>query len=147
MHTLLHRTCCLCRLQQTETVAGAAARAANGAVSGLAWAGAKLADGGERASQKPMQSAAGWAVWQKAGCERLDPPQYELAFPVFLSSFLAVLWLAGANKPGHKEPGRLREVSHAALAGFAEVWDAMEDAGRLVLLSARDGVADVVSKK
>lgn len=91
-------------LQRTEAMAGTAAKAANGAVSGLAWAGAKLADG--------------------------------------------VLWLTGASKPpGHKEPGRLREISHAALAGFTEVWDAMEDAGRLVLLSTRDGVADVVSKK
>ncbi|KAL4425230.1 hypothetical protein ABPG75_009246 [Micractinium tetrahymenae] len=91
------------RLQQTEAVASTAAKAANGAVSGLAWAGAKLADG--------------------------------------------VLWLAGANKPRSKEAGTLRELSHAALAGFTEVWEAMEDAGRLVLLSARDGVADVVGKK
>jgi len=58
-----------------------------------------------------------------------------------------VLRLAGVNSPREKEAGTLREVSHAALTGFTEVWDAMEAAGRLVLLSARDGVAGVVSTK
>jgi hypothetical protein len=40
--------------------------------------------------------------------------------------------------------GVLREVSHAALMGFTEVWDSMEEAGKTVLLSARDNSADVI---
>lgn len=39
----------------------------------------------------------------------------------------AVLKVAGVGKPlkPGEEPGFIREVGHAALTGFAKVWDAM----------------------
>jgi hypothetical protein len=43
--------------------------------------------------------------------------------------------------------GALREASQAAILGFAQVWDAMEDAGKTVMLSARDNTAHVVRHK
>ncbi|KAL4419692.1 hypothetical protein ABPG75_006790 [Micractinium tetrahymenae] len=93
------------RFRQTERLAGSAASLVNSAVSGLAWAGSKVAGG--------------------------------------------VLWLTGADKPleAGEEAGVMREVSHAAVVGFTEVWDSMEDAGRLVLLSARDNTASVVRQR
>lgn len=41
----------------------------------------------------------------------------------------------------------MREVSQAALGGFTEVWDSMEEAGYLVLTSARDNTAAVVEHR
>lgn len=59
------------------------------------------------------------------------------------------LWALGADKPlaPGEEAGVLRETSHAAAAGFSQVWEGMEDAGRAVLLSARDGAAGVVGDR
>ena len=42
--------------------------------------------------------------------------------------------------------GTLREVAHASAVGCAATWDALEDAGKLVLLAARDSAADVVAR-
>ncbi|KAL4437812.1 hypothetical protein ABPG77_005724 [Micractinium sp. CCAP 211/92] len=93
------------RFRQTERLAGSAASLVNSAVSGLAWAGSKVAGG--------------------------------------------VLWLTGADKPieAGENAGMLREVGHAAVVGFTEVWDSMEEAGRQVLLSARDNTASVVRQR
>jgi hypothetical protein len=38
-------------------------------------------------------------------------------------------------------------MSHAALHGFTEVWDSMEEAAFTVLVSARDNTAKVVEHK
>lgn len=60
---------------------------------------------------------------------------------------------AGGWQPSTAPPppplaaGVLREVSQAALLGFTEVWDGMEQAGLLVLLSARDNTADAVRQR
>ncbi|KAI3425125.1 hypothetical protein D9Q98_008897 [Chlorella vulgaris] len=60
-----------------------------------------------------------------------------------------LLWMVGADKPTQpgEEEGTLREVSRAALLGFTEVWDGLEDAGRVVLVSARDNTAQVVRQR
>lgn len=60
-----------------------------------------------------------------------------------------VLWAAGADKrlEAGQDPSTLREVGHAALAGFTQVWDSMEEAGKTVLLATRDGTADVVRQR
>ena len=60
-----------------------------------------------------------------------------------------VIWATGLDKP--QEPGSapstLREVSHAAVSGFSQVWEGMETAGRTVLHSARDSTAGVVRER
>lgn len=63
-----------------------------------------------------------------------------------------VLWAIGADKP--LEPGQengpmglMREMSHATVSGFTEVWDSMENAGHLVLTTARDSTAKVVEHR
>ncbi|KAI7839216.1 hypothetical protein COHA_007029 [Chlorella ohadii] len=60
-----------------------------------------------------------------------------------------VLWVAGANKPlkPGEEAGTLREVGQAAVLGFTQVWDSMEEAGQTVLLSARDSTAGVMRQR
>lgn len=61
--------------------------------------------------------------------------------------------LSGCGKVSVGQPtcafhaGTLREVSRAALLGFTEVWDGLEDAGRVVLVSARDNTAQVVRQR
>lgn len=81
------------------------------------------------------------------------------------------LWLTGANTPlkEGEEPGEhhdnalcprdtrsnclsraagfLSEVSHASAVGVGSVWTTLEEAGRTVLTSARDGSADVVKHR
>lgn len=62
-----------------------------------------------------------------------------------------VLWATGFDEPPapgqDKKASAVREASHATLAGFGEVWEGMEDAGRTVLLSARDSTASVVHER
>lgn len=47
----------LARFRQTERLAGSAASLVNSAVSGLAWAGSKVAGGGEQGRRSSVQSA------------------------------------------------------------------------------------------
>lgn len=60
-----------------------------------------------------------------------------------------VLWMAGANKPlkPGEDAGIMREVGQAAVLGFTQVWDSMEEAGQTVLLSARDSTAGVMRQR
>ncbi|KFM27437.1 hypothetical protein F751_1214 [Auxenochlorella protothecoides] len=120
-------------------------RASAGLASGLLVSAAYATGAIKRATKRRFERTAAAAEWASGAAGAV------VGGLAWVGAKVAggALWALGADKPlaPGEEAGVLRETSHAAAAGFSQVWEGMEDAGRAVLLSARDGAAGVVGDR
>ena len=59
----------------------------------------------------------------------------------------AGLWLAGLTRSTGAPPGAARETTHAAAIGIDQVWETLEEAGCLVLTTAKASATEVAQHK